>query len=206
MFVLLSLTMWRCNQWGGQGTCDFSNKTDPNPPPAPVEALAPDSKDECNQNGDCHTCIGASKGDVRCGWCLGGTLSYAGIGNTPYKCGGFAKDQPFNFTCPADFRTTDCKGYSCDWETKKCNVTNDGQFPDEQSCSDACSKLMPHAKCNTDTKQCEACKEGDKGCNTAAFCAATCGKPHAYCDYATGQCVACQQGDKNCTQTKETCD
>lgn len=110
----LSLTMWKCLSWGKNGTCEFKAK----PPAEPVVEKKPaalkDVHDKCNEYGDCNTCIGAS-GDITCGWCLGGTLSYQGIGKTPFKCGGFAKGQPFNFTCPADFRTTNCQGYQCDF-------------------------------------------------------------------------------------------
>jgi len=199
----LSLTMWKCNSWGGKGTCDFTNNT------APTEAplALPEVSDKCNEYGDCHSCIAASAVDVDCGWCLGGTLSYEGIGKTPYKCGGFAAGKPYNFTCPADFRTTDCKGYSCDWSSKKCSMSDDGQFPDAESCHDACSKEVTHAKCNADTKKCDSCKEGEPNCNTAAFCAATCGKPHAKCDPGTGKCASCDPAtDKDCTQTQVACD
>lgn len=30
----LDLIMWKCNSWGGKGTCDFKQKQEPNPPPA----------------------------------------------------------------------------------------------------------------------------------------------------------------------------
>jgi len=134
----LSLTMWKCNSWAGNGTCDFSNTTSEVALAVP-ELKHVDAGDKCNEYGDCHSCIAANSGNVDCGWCLGGSLSYEGIGKTPYKCGGFAAGQPYNFTCPADFRTTDCKGYSCDWSSKKCSMSDDGQFPDEESCHDACS-------------------------------------------------------------------
>jgi len=205
----LSLTMWRCNSWAGAGKCDFSNTTAAAEAAAAaaVPAVAVDASDKCNEYGDCHSCIGAKTADVTCGWCLGGTLSYAGVGKTPYKCGGFASGQPYNFTCPADFRTTDCKGYACDWSSKKCNMTDDGQFPDAESCHDACSKEVTHAKCNEDTKKCDSCKEGSTDCNTAAFCAATCGKPHAKCNPSTGKCASCDpKTDPDCGQTKIACD
>lgn len=82
----LSLAMWKCNSWAGQGKCDFSNVTLAEP--EPIVPVGRDS-DKCNEYGDCHSCIAASEGDVNCGWCLGGTLSYEGVGKTPYKCGGF---------------------------------------------------------------------------------------------------------------------
>jgi len=86
-------------------------------------------------------------------------------------------------------------------------MTNDGQFPDAESCHDACSKEVTHAKCDVASQKCQSCKEGDQGCNTAAFCAATCGKPHAKCDPAVGKCSACDPAtDKDCTQIKQSCD
>jgi len=93
----LSLTMWKCNSWAGNGTCTF--KSVDQPVPAVEPKLKGKASDKCNEYGDCHSCIAASAGDVSCGWCLGGTLSYEGIGKTPYKCGGFAAGQPYNFTC-----------------------------------------------------------------------------------------------------------
>lgn len=208
----LDLVMWKCNSWGGKGTCKFRNSTKPGDEEeqAPVVALdttvGDGPADECNSFGDCHTCIGEHQG-VKCGWCLGGTLSYRGIGKTVYKCGGFKAGEPYNFTCPADFRTTNCQGYACDWSSKKCSVSDDGQFPDALSCEDACNKEVTHAKCNTETKKCDKCTEGDDGCNTAAFCAATCGKPHGKCDPGTGKCSPCEPGkDKDCTQVKTACD
>jgi hypothetical protein len=211
----LDLIMWKCNSWGGSGTCKFSNKTKeapkelPTPEPAQDLVALTDTDgpvDQCNSFGDCHTCIGEHQG-VRCGWCLGGTLSYRGVGKTVYKCGGFKAGTPFNFTCPADFRTTDCKGYACDWSSKKCSESDDGQFPDALSCDQACKTEVTHSKCNTETSKCEKCEYGsDPDCNTAAFCAATCGKPHAKCNPGTGKCSPCEQGDKDCTQVKEECD
>jgi hypothetical protein len=185
--------MWKCNTWGGSDTCKFSNKTKeeiastdlPQPTEVAVVTEGDGPNDECNSFGDCHTCIGEHEG-VRCGWCLGGTLSYRGVGKTVFKCGGFKAGTPFNFTCPADFRTTDCKGYSCDFATQKCAESNDGQFPDALSCHDVCSKDIQNAKCNLETQKCDKCSLDDKDCNTAAFCAATCGKPHGKCDPGTG--------------------
>lgn len=198
--------MWKCNTWGGKGTCDFSNTTVSTPVAVP-EVKASAENDHCNEYGDCHTCISASVGGVSCGWCLGGTLSYQGVGKTPYKCGGFAAGKPFNFTCPADFRTTDCKGYACDWSSQKCAISDNGQFPDAESCHDACSKEVTHAKCNEDTKTCDKCDQGSPDCNTAAFCAATCGKPHGKCNPTTGKCTTCDPAtDKDCSQVKTACD
>lgn len=137
----LDLVMWKCKEWGGKGSCEFRNKSSEEQPTNEVVALEEPIQDgpsdECNSFGDCHTCIGEHQG-VRCGWCLGGTLSYRGIGKTVYKCGGFKANQPYNFTCPADFRTTNCKGYACDFSTKKCSESDDGQFPDALSCNQAC--------------------------------------------------------------------
>lgn len=86
-------------------------------------------------------------------------------------------------------------------------MSDDGQFPDQESCHDACSKEVTHAKCNATTKKCDKCDEGSPDCNTAAFCAATCGKPHAKCHPATGKCTECDPAtDADCIQTKVACD
>jgi hypothetical protein len=86
----LSMTMWKCNSWAGVSTCAFDHIAEEKPKPV---AIAPPKnlekvEDECNEYGDCKSCLKAS-GDVKCGWCLGGTLEYEGVGKTPYKCGGF---------------------------------------------------------------------------------------------------------------------
>jgi hypothetical protein len=159
----LDLIMWKCNTWGGSGTCDFKNKTTEENTRLPSEPVVIDNTiqdgphDECNSFGDCHTCIGEHQG-VKCGWCLGGTLSYRGVGKTVYKCGGFKAGMPFNFTCPADFRTTNCKGFACDLQSKKCAASDDGQFPDALSCGEACKEEMNYSKCNTDENKCEKCE------------------------------------------------
>lgn len=88
----LSLTMWKCLSWSKNGTCTFKEEVaEPVVQEKPAIVQMGNETDKCNEYGDCHTCIGASKGDIACGWCLGGTLSYQGIGKTPFKCGGFAK-------------------------------------------------------------------------------------------------------------------
>lgn len=207
--------MWKCNTWGGSDTCKFSNKTKeeiastdlPQPTEVAVVTEGDGPDDECNSFGDCHTCIGEHQG-VRCGWCLGGTLSYRGVGKTVFKCGGFKAGTPFNFTCPADFRTTDCKGYACDFATQKCAESDDGQFPDALSCHDVCSKNIQNSKCNTETQKCDKCDLTDPDCNTSAFCEATCGKPHGKCNPGTGKCEQCTPGkdDPNCSQVKAACD
>jgi len=56
--------MWKCNTWGGKGTCNFKqNKTEELPAPTPAQELVVlndtvGASDECNSFGDCHTCIG----------------------------------------------------------------------------------------------------------------------------------------------------
>lgn len=86
-------------------------------------------------------------------------------------------------------------------------MTNDGQFPDAESCHDVCAKDVAHSKCNHDTQKCDKCDEGsDPECNTAAYCEATCGKPHARCQPGTGKCTPCDpKEDKDCTQVEEEC-
>jgi len=47
-------------------------------------------------------------------------LIYDKVGKTDFKCGGFVDNIPRDFTCPAEFRTTDCSGFICDWTKKTC--------------------------------------------------------------------------------------
>jgi len=60
------LIMWKCNSWGGSGTCKFSakNKTEEAEAEAKKEIQAVmtndvDGSDGCNAYGDCHSCIQA---------------------------------------------------------------------------------------------------------------------------------------------------
>lgn len=182
----LSMTMWKCQDTGIVKKCSFNSTIDQvshhqlgfDPPP---------TQDACNKYNSCHPCINASTpGGIECGWCLGGTLNYDKIGNTTFKCGGFKAGQPYAFTCPAEFRTTDCSGFNCNWTSQKCNASESGQFPDMAACNKTCSIKTIYKKCNVTEKKCETCKMGTPGCNTGAFCEATCNKPHAKCNKTTG--------------------
>lgn len=62
--------MWRCTS--GKEQCDFSQTGDE----LLDELRAPLDIDACNKYPDCHSCISAKEGDVKCGWCQGGTLNY----------------------------------------------------------------------------------------------------------------------------------
>jgi hypothetical protein len=144
----LNLVMWKCVSWGS-GQCKFDHlalEAESNSKRKLAANLGAD--DGCNVYADCHQCITASVGGIKCGWCLGGTLDYKGIGPTSFKCGGFQAGKPYNFTCPVDFRTVDCKGYACDVSSKKCSVSDDGSFPDLYSCTQICNIPIPYAKCN----------------------------------------------------------
>jgi len=142
-----SVVMWKCSSYGNK-TCNFNDDSESLRRQLTAVGAPAFGNDDCNKYADCHKCITATEGNVKCGWCLGDTLNYKGIGKTSYKCGGFQAGKPYNFTCGIDFRTTDCKGYACDLGTKKCSISDDGQFPDLPSCADNCNKVVPYAKCN----------------------------------------------------------
>jgi len=201
--------MWKCTSYGADAKGKWSfNQTD-------AETLhqlafnAPLDIDECNKYTSCHPCINASTPDgIECGWCLGGTLNYKGVGNTTFKCGGFKAGQPHAFTCPAEFRTTDCSGFNCNFTSHKCSQSEQGQFPTMDACNKTCSMVAQYKKCNHTTKKCETCDHTkDPDCkNTGAHCEATCNVPHAKCNETTGKCAPCDPAkDKNCTDTQGSC-
>jgi len=131
-----SMVMWKCNAWGAD-KCKFDHVNMELPTPKRnLKSIgkAAFGNDDCNKFADCHLCITATEKGIRCGWCLGATLDYKGIGKTSYKCGGFQAGKPYNFTCGNDFRTVDCKGYACDPVSSKCSMSDDGQFPTLSSC------------------------------------------------------------------------
>lgn len=86
----------------------------------------PNDQDLCNKFETCASCINADEHNIKCGFCLGGFLSYEGVGKTTYKCGGYVSGQPNKFTCPEDFKTTDCRGWLCDYASKKCHESENG--------------------------------------------------------------------------------
>jgi hypothetical protein len=86
----------------------------------------PNDQDLCNKFETCASCINADEHNIMCGFCLGGFLSYEGVGKTTFKCGGYVAGQPNKFTCPEDFKTTDCRGWLCDYASKKCHESENG--------------------------------------------------------------------------------
>lgn len=164
--------------------------------------------DPCNQYDDCSSCINARSGGERCGWCMGGNIVYNDTGDSGKKCGGYVAGQPFAFTCSPDFRTEDCKGFNCKWNssTPTCEESPNGQYSTLTDCQKTC-KTQTMAKCNTTTKQCTPCTAGSPGCLTKAECDASCNQPKSKCNYITRQCESCDPGkDKNCTMSSGECD
>lgn len=141
----VSFVMWKCNGNGGGDACNFTQSENENL----LEEIAPRDEDACNKYPNCSTCIGATgkTPGLSCGWCLGANLIY-GKTNTTFKCGGWETGKGYNFTCPAEFRTSDCSGYSCDWIKKVCTSKPNGDFPTMKSCNDTCGAVTKMQKCN----------------------------------------------------------
>jgi hypothetical protein len=191
--------MWRCTS--GKDQCDFSQTGEL----AEELRVGDGDIDACNKYPDCHSCITAKEGDIKCGWCQGGTLNYHDHGQTKFKCGGYKDGVPFQFTCPRAFKTEDCQGYKCDWTNHTCSFAQEGQFPDEATCKQTC--VAPKfKKCNHQTKKCDDCTQGSPGCDTDAHCEAICNAQMAKCNHTTGQCKTCDPGtDKDCNMTMGEC-
>lgn len=210
--MAINMVMWKCNSWAGGDQCKFDHLNYEDLETQGKRKLSVVGKamagDACNQFADCHKCITASIGNIKCGWCLGGVLNYKGVGPTSFKCGGFAAGQPYNFTCPVDFRTVDCKGYACDQGTQKCSISDDGSFPDLASCAKICQQTTPYAKCNTQTKKCDIkCNRGEPDCYNRDYCDIACDAPKAKCNPTTGKCEDCDMTkDPNCKQLKTNCE
>ena len=197
-----AFVMWRCNT-GAKSACDFSEGSAELVDD--LRADAPFDMDACNKYPDCHSCINAKEGGVKCGWCQGGTLNYLDGGQTKFKCGGYQDGVPFKFTCPRAFKTEDCEGYKCDWTNHTCSFATEGQFPDEQTCKQTCQPPK-WKKCNQSNKKCEDCTQGSAGCDTDAHCEAICNATMAKCNRTEGQCHQCDPGtDKDCNMTMGQC-
>jgi len=83
-----SLVMWKCSSYGNK-TCNFNDEMAALRRQLTAVGKPAFGNDDCNKYADCHKCITATEGNIKCGWCLGDTLDYKGIGKTSYKCGGF---------------------------------------------------------------------------------------------------------------------
>lgn len=130
---------WKCSTGSSKDQCDFRN-VGLNLDELDIEdplSFAPNGGDACNKFPDCHSCITAREGDIRCGWCQGGNLTYEDVGLTKFKCGGYTTGQPHNFTCPASFKTVDCEGWTCNWSNNTCFKSgDDGQYLDNATCAE----------------------------------------------------------------------
>jgi len=193
-----------CNSWSK--ACDFSPVA---AAPVSLISLFETEEDPCNVYNDCHSCITASLHDVKCGWCMGGTLDYKTRGKTNFHCGGYRDGEPSKFMCAPRFQTEDCAGFQCNWtnvEAPTCDKADPGQFPTEAQCTETC-KATTMSKCNLVTKKCEPCQQGEKDCiMTSDQCSATCDVPHAKCNTTTKQCETCDPAtDKTCTKTAGAC-
>jgi len=157
---------------------------------------------------NCSVCIAAHEGPVKCGWCLGGDVIYNDTGKSPFKCAGFEEDQPKDFTCTNDFRTSDCSGVSCNWTTTSptCYHSDHGDYPDEKTCQATC-KSAQFARCNVQSRQCESCQQGSANCTqTEPQCQDTCNAPHSKCNLTTHQCRPCDPStDPDCIYTTGYC-
>jgi hypothetical protein len=60
--------MWRCSS--GKDQCDFSVVGEEETlEETLIELRGPNDIDGCNKYPDCHSCINAKEGDIKCGWC-----------------------------------------------------------------------------------------------------------------------------------------
>jgi len=167
--------------------------------------------DNCNVYTTCSDCIEGSKGGVKCGWCMGGTVVYNDTGDSGLHCAGFQDGKPNAFTCSPEFRTVDCTGYVCSWNSSQptCSLSDQGQYSDKADCTSVC-KNAQYAKCNATSKTCSDCKQGDPDCiYTKDTCPTFCNPPpktYAKCDFTKHVCSTCDpKKDTNCTMTQDEC-
>jgi len=164
--------------------------------------------DPCNRFLTCSTCIGQHAGQFQCGWCMGGTIVYNDTGDSGLKCAGFISGEPaLPFTCPLDFRTSECSGYSCNYTGTQpvCVANDDGTYSSQSECEQTC-KAAQFARCNQQTKQCEPCAQGPDCQQTKDECQQSCALQYQRCNYTTHQCEDCSKlSDPNCTKSAGEC-
>lgn len=168
------------------------------------------TSDPCNAFPTCTTCINADpKNGILCGWCLGADVIYNGTGPSQFQCAGYQSGSPYLFTCPSDFLTENCAGWSCNYTAvpePTCVFSEAGEYPSQAQCQVDCVPAT-FAKCNVQTKQCEPCTQGSVNCTqTQAECEQVCAAAHAKCNTVTNQCESCDPAsDPKCTQTAGSC-
>jgi len=108
------------------------------------------SNDVCNQFTSCSSCIGATTGDLSCGWCTR-PVHYNGSATTPqYQCAGHKTGVPSGWTCYGVFRTLDCFDYECDPTTQTCRKCSEGSpgMPTKEACEKGCTAPSPWQRCS----------------------------------------------------------
>jgi hypothetical protein len=200
VFVLSQCVPWKQK-------CDFSSVEADEVSLLALFGVDDDEEDACNQYDTCHTCIQGSAANLKCGWCMGGTLNYKTRGQTSFHCGGYKEGTPSKFVCEPLFQTVDCAGWGCNWNNATCSKRDPGEWADEKTCEETC-KPTTMAKCDLVSKQCKPCKQGDAGCiQTSEQCDQSCDVPRAKCNVTTKQCTTCDPlHDPSCLDTKGACD
>jgi len=147
--------MYKCKS--SSKNCKFHLKTTTvASPPALQPGLlgrlqATPTGDACNNyNSDCKTCIGATHGDLTCGWCTSDVVYTNNSGATGYQCAGFESGKTHSWKCYGQYRTATCNDYCCDPGSGKCSECAAGKtgFPTSDMCSAQCTPSPePYSPC-----------------------------------------------------------
>jgi hypothetical protein len=122
---------------------------------APVATTAgnPFAKDVCNQFDSCSKCVGATVGDVACGWCTS-PVQYNDSSKPKYQCSGSKAGTASGWTCYGIYRTLTCYDYACDPVSKQCKQQDPGSggpsYPTKGSCEKDCKVPHPWGPCYFD--------------------------------------------------------
>jgi len=109
--------------------------------------------DKCNAFDSCATCIGATAGDLACGWCTEPVIYANATKATKYQCAGWESGQSHGWKCYGQFRTATCTDYCCQdgGGCGECAAGKSG-FPTKQMCeaSQTCGATPKDYPCDFD--------------------------------------------------------
>ena len=101
--------------------------------------------DKCNAFSSCDTCIGATAGNIACGWCTEPVI-YGNASAAPkFQCAGWEAGAAHGWKCYGQFRTATCTDFCCDSNGGGCSECAAGKsgFPTKDMCESTCPAHPP---------------------------------------------------------------
>lgn len=102
--------------------------------------------DKCNAFSSCSTCIGATAGNLACGWCTEPVIYGNASGAPKFQCAGWEAGASHGWKCYGQFRTATCTDYCCGaGENGGCGECPAGKtgFPTKDMCDSSCAPTPP---------------------------------------------------------------